>query len=42
MNSEKRLIDANALKDKLEYTCTDVCADYGDGFCEHGYSTQLV
>ena len=41
MVNEKRLIDANALLEKMEYTSTDVCADYGDGFCEHGYSTPL-
>ena len=41
MATEKRLIDANALMEKMENTSSDVCADYGDGFCQHGYSTQL-
>ena len=41
MANEKRLIDANALLEKMENTSTDVCADYGDCFCLHGYSTQL-
>jgi hypothetical protein len=41
MANEQRLIDANALLEKMEHTSTDVCADYGDGFCEHGYSTPL-
>jgi hypothetical protein len=41
MANEQRLIDANALLEKMEHASTDVCADYGDGFCEHGYSTQL-
>ena len=42
MENNKRLIDANALLEKMEYTSTDVCADYGDGFCQHGYSTPLL
>ena len=37
-----RLIDADALMAKANYTDTDVCADYGDGFCQHGYSTPLL
>ena len=41
MANEMRLIDANALLEKMEHTSTDVCADYGDCFCLHGYSTQL-
>lgn len=39
--TEKRLTDANALIEKMENTSSDVCADYGDGFCQHGYSAQL-
>lgn len=37
-----RTIDADALREKLEHTDTDVCADYGDGFCQFGYSHSLV
>ena len=37
-----RLIDADALIAKIDYTSADVCADYGDGFCQHGYSTPLL
>lgn len=42
MASEKKLISVDDLKAKIEITDTDVCADYGDGFCQHGYSTQLL
>ena len=42
MANEKRLIDADELLEKIEYTSTDVCADYGDCFCLHGYSTPLL
>ena len=42
MANEQRLIDANALLEKMEYTSTDVCEDYGYCFCQHGYSTPLL
>ena len=42
MDSEKKLISVDDLKAKVEITDTDVCADYGDGFCQHGYSNQLL
>lgn len=37
-----RLIDADALKEKIEYTTTDVCEHYRYGSWRHGFSSQLV
>lgn len=37
-----RLIDAYEFAKKLENTDANVCADYGDGFCEFGYSRSLL
>lgn len=40
--AEKRLIDADEFAKTLEKTDANVCADYGDGFCEFGYSRSLL
>lgn len=37
-----RLIDADEFAKTLEKTDANVCADYGDGFCEFGYSRSLL
>ena len=42
MANEKRLIDANALLGKIKCVSADVCANYGEGFCQHGYTAPLV
>ena len=42
MANKKRLIDADEFAKTLEKTDANVCADYGDGFCEFGYSRTLL
>ena len=37
-----RLIDADEFANTFEETDANVCADYGDGFCEFGYSRPLL
>lgn len=38
----ERLIDAYEFAKKIENTDANVCADYGDSFCEFGYSRSLL
>ena len=38
----ERLIDADEFVKTLEMTSADVCADFGDGFAEFGYSRSLI
>lgn len=42
MANKKRLIDADEFAKTIEKTDANVCADYGDGFCEFGYSRSLL
>ncbi len=37
-----RLIDADEFVKTLQRTSADVCADFGDGFAEFGYSRSLI
>ena len=37
-----RLIDADEFIKTLQMTSADVCADFGDGFAEFGYSISLI
>ena len=39
---EKRLIDANALCEKLEHTSADVCQEFWEGFSKFGFSKILL
>lgn len=37
-----RLIDADEFVKTLQRTSADVCADFGDGFANFGYSRSLI
>lgn len=37
-----KLIDADEFVKTLDRTSADVCADFGDGFAEFGYSKPLI
>lgn len=39
---KKRLIDADDFMKVLQRTNADVCADFGNGFAEFGYSRTLI
>ena len=42
MANEKRLIDANALREKLQTITADVCQEICEGFYKYGLTRPLI